>query len=188
MLERDPQRVRVRRRQADLVEAGEALVEALGALDEVEQVRVVRAERGREHALPGGDEVLGRHRVPVGPAGARAEEERVGQLVGGHVPALGDPRDGVQVDRVLGHEALAEGGEHVIVARLGGEVGIEVGEVVPDPAMEHLLAVAGLHRGLAREAAGERRERGREPEEGAERESAGPAVGGAPHGAVTPGG
>ena len=140
---------------ADLGEVGEgALVEGLGVLDDVEEVGVVGGEGRGQHALPRGEEIAGGDGVAVGPLRVGAEVERVGELVGGELPALGDAGDGGEGGGVFADEAFKEGGEDGVVVGGGGEVRVEIGGLGAHAAVERLVAVAALDGGFAFEAAG----------------------------------
>jgi hypothetical protein len=144
-----------------------ALVKRLGALEDVEHVGVVGREGRREDAAEGRNEVLGRDRIAVGPPGVGPQEERVHAAFAGDLPTFGDPGDGVEIDGVLGDEALEEGAEHVALGDAGDEVRIEFGDLVADAAVQDLFAVAALDGGLSFQAtrAAQRAEDGRQQQE-----------------------
>ena len=155
MFEGDADGVGVGGGDADLGEVGElALVEGLGVLDDVEKVGVVGGEGRGEHALPGSEEIAGSDGVAVGPLGVGAKVERIGEVVGGELPAGGDAGDGCEGFGVFADEALEEGREDGVVVGGGGEVRVEIGDLGAHAAVERLVAVAALDGGLALEAAG----------------------------------
>jgi len=80
---------------ADLGEIGEFAGGVVGgAGEDVEHVGVVGGELGVEDALDGEHEVLGGDGVAVGPEAVGSEVERVGETVGGDIPAGGGAGEG----------------------------------------------------------------------------------------------
>ena len=61
----------------------------------------------------------------------------------------------MEVDRVFGDEAFEERMECGVVVGYGGELGIELGDVGADAAMEDLLTVAAFDVGAVTAAGGE---------------------------------
>ena len=120
ILELDDERARVGRAEADGPEVlGLTGVEMLGAADTVQHRGVFGAEARREHPLVTEEEIGGGHRVAVRPAGIFAQAEGPGLAVFRHRPAFGDAGDGVQVLRVVIHQAFEEGGDNMALTQSG---------------------------------------------------------------------
>ena len=100
------------------------VVERLGRLDVVQQER--RDVPLLAQLAPGVDEVLGRERVPVAPAGVLAQHEQVGQAVGRDVHVLGQLGHDVEVvvDAQEAAEELLDHDRGVARVRVAGRVGI----------------------------------------------------------------
>ena len=75
--------------------------EILGALDVIEQHRVVGGHVGQQRAAPGVDEVFGGDRIAVAPSGVGADLERVGQAVIADRPGFGDAGLDSQILRIV---------------------------------------------------------------------------------------
>ena len=143
-------------------------VEGLGVFDWPEHVGVDGAKGGGEDALKRIGEVGGGHAVAVGPFGVGAEVKRVGQTVGGDVPAFGDTRDGAAGFFVVADQALVERDGDVHVGGGLDEGGVEGGGLVLIADEERLRADALLHGRLALGAGGKNESARQEAEGGAE--------------------
>ena len=155
--------------EAHLREVGQpALVEGFGVAHHVEQGRVVGRQRRRQDAAEGGDEVPRGDRVAVGPLGVGAQVEGVGEAVGRDLPALGHAGHGMQVARILGHQAFEERGDDALLGEARHELRVEIADFGADAAVEDLFAVAALDVGLAAGAGGNaasQRPEARQPED-----------------------
>ena len=100
------------------------VVERLGRGDVVEQER--RDVPLLAQPAPGVDEVAGRERMPVAPAGVLAQHEEVGQPVGRDVHVLGQLGHDVEVvvDAQEAAEELLDHDRRVARVRVAGRVGV----------------------------------------------------------------
>ena len=122
------ERARIDRLDPDLVaKRGAVLLASVvfgGADDSVELIRVVSGELGRDSPLPGPLEVLGRHRVTVGPLPIAPEVEGDSLAVLAHVPALRQAGHRLQVVPQQ-HEGIHDVEEDVGRRHVRGEPRVE---------------------------------------------------------------
>ena len=164
ILELDDERARVGRAEADGPEVlGLTGVEMLGAADTVQHRGVFGAEARREHPLVTEEEIGGGHRVAVRPAGIFAQAEGPGLAVFRHRPAFGDARDGMQVLRVVIHQAFEEGADDMAFAEPGDRLRVESGRL--GHIIDNQVAFGGLFLG-GRLAVAAAREQARQGEQG----------------------
>ena len=135
MREVDLQRQRVVRGHAQRLDRHLAGIHGAGVLQVVEDRGVLRAGLRVHQPAHRVDEVVGGHRRAVRPARVGAQVERVGELVGGDLPARGDAGD-QRAMRVAREQALVHLGEHVGLRRrrdLGRVERAGVGDLAPPP-------------------------------------------------------
>ena len=128
VVERDDESAGVGGLETDLREVGEpALIVVAGAGDEVvHEVGVLGGERGREDAAKGLDDLAGGDRVAVGPPEVGAKRKGIDEAIGGDRPRLGEAGHGAEVLRVLGHEALEQGHDDLVLGHAGDSLRVEV--------------------------------------------------------------
>ena len=141
-----------------------ALVEGLRVGQSEQHVGVGTAQFGRQHPLEGKYEVAGRHRIAIRPAGLGAQLKRVHAPVGGHGPAFGHARHGVQIHGVFGYQSLQDAGDYVVVGHHRYHMRVQILGIEQVAEMQDLFTVARLHRRFAAGAAG----RGRREQSGAD--------------------
>jgi hypothetical protein len=138
----DDERAVVGRLDADLVRERVAALLArvvVGCADDaVELVRVVGGEVGRDRPLPGPFEVLGGDGVAVRPLPVPTEMEGDGLPAVGHVPALGEARDRLQIVAQL-HERVHDVEQDVGRGHVRREARIERRRLGPPRDRDHLV-------------------------------------------------
>ena len=170
LLERDDQRVVVRRGEAGPGEVGDApLGERLRVAHRVEGVAVLRGEPGRQRAAEAEQEVTRRERVAVGPFSVAAQMEGVREAVGRHLPAFRRARTRLQGLLVQGEKTLEEGAQDVVVDTAAREMGVEGLDLRAVADEEHARPAAGCGRRVRTFAArGEQQSTGGEQRAGEE--------------------
>ena len=124
---------------------GPALVKRLGPADEVEKIRVIGRERGREDTPPGVHAVLRRDGFAVAPFGFGPETERVDEAIGGNLPAFGERGHGGERAGFETHERVEQRLDQLGIGQAGDRLRIKVRRLGADAEMQDPFAVGPLH-------------------------------------------
>ena len=129
--------------------AGDDLGGVLDLADVAHHVAVLGGGGGISRALPGEHEVVGGNGIAVGPVGILTQVEGVGAAVLAHLVALGNGGNGLTV-RVHLHQAVGVVGDYLKAGAVGGQLGVQGGDLDLGHNIQHVAAGCGCSAGRGR--------------------------------------